>query len=263
MRRVCHFSCGASSAVAAKLTLARHQNVVVVNAFVAEEHPDNQRFLNDVEQWLGVEVVRLRDEQYGASAYEVFRRKRWIKSEKGAPCTSALKRRLLDAWSKPDDIAILGFTSDKKERARAKKYLSFHDHAEFPLIDAGLYKADCLAMIERAGIELPAMYRMGYANANCIGCVKGGMGYWNKIRIDFPERFEELAKIEDELGEGSYLFSDRKGGRISLRQLDPDAGRHDEPTIECGFSCLMAEDEFAEAELEDCMAVVRLEGGGE
>lgn len=31
------------------------------------------------------------------------------------------------------------------------------------------------------------MYDLGYANNNCIGCVKGGIGYWNKIRIDFPE----------------------------------------------------------------------------
>lgn len=31
-------------------------------------------------------------------------------------------------------------------------------------------------MVLRAGIELPLMYRMGYDNANCIGCVKGGEG---------------------------------------------------------------------------------------
>ena len=32
---------------------------------------------------------------------------------------------------------------------------------------------------------------MGYNNNNCIGCIKGGMGYWNKIRVDFPEVFEK------------------------------------------------------------------------
>jgi hypothetical protein len=51
-------------------------------------------------------------------------------------------------------------------------------------------------MVERAGIELPMMYRLGYSNANCIGCVKGGMGYWNKIRRDFPAEFEELAEAQ-------------------------------------------------------------------
>jgi hypothetical protein len=53
------FSCGAASAVAAKKTLELYgteNNVRVVNNPVKEEHPDNQRFLKDVEQWLGVEI---------------------------------------------------------------------------------------------------------------------------------------------------------------------------------------------------------------
>ncbi|RML73278.1 hypothetical protein APX70_04692, partial [Pseudomonas syringae pv. maculicola] len=60
-----------------------------------------------------------------------------------------------------------------------------------PLIDRGLGKEDCKAMIQRAGIELPVMYRMGYDNANCIGCVKSGEGYFRAIREDFPEQFEQ------------------------------------------------------------------------
>ena len=50
------FSCGAASAVAAKLTLERWGNscnVRIINNPVAEEDPDNRRFLADVEQWLG------------------------------------------------------------------------------------------------------------------------------------------------------------------------------------------------------------------
>jgi hypothetical protein len=55
-------------------------------------------------------------------------------------------------------------------------------------------------MLWKAGIEIPAMYKMGYNNNNCIGCVKGGMGYWNKIRKDFPEVFNRMAVIEREVG---------------------------------------------------------------
>jgi hypothetical protein len=43
------------------------------------------------------------------------------------------------------------------------------------------------------------MYQLGYSNNNCIGCVKGGMGYWNKIRQDFPEVFDKMASLEREL----------------------------------------------------------------
>lgn len=242
-RRVCHFSCGAASAVAAKITLKRHPDAVVVNAFLAEEHPDNQRFLNDVEKWLGVPVVRLRDERFGASAYEVFRRFRFTRSKTGAKCSSHLKRQVLDRWKLDGDIAVLGYTCEETERA--DRFLDRDATAEFPLIDGQISKADCLAMIQHAGLILPEMYRLGYNNANCIGCVKGGAGYWNKIRRDFPERFEEMCRVEELIGPGSYLFRDRKTGvRFPLRQLDPSSGRHDEPLVECGFSCMLMEEEL-------------------
>lgn len=48
-----------------------------------------------------------------------------------------------------------------------------------------------------AGINIPVMYQLGY---NCIGCLKGSMGYWNKIRIDFPDMFKERAEDERLIG---------------------------------------------------------------
>lgn len=242
-RRVVHFSCGAASAVAAKMTVAKGGAVAIVNAFVAEEHEDNRRFLIDIERWIGVPIVQLRDVKYGASAYEVFRRARYTKGMYGAPCRAAVKGDILDAWSLPTDIPIIGYTFEEQDRADS--FLEHTHDAEFPLIEAGLDKSACLAMIERAGILLPWMYRHGYANANCIGCVKGGAGYWNKIRRDFPERFEKMAQIEDGIGPTSYLMRNRKTGvRISLRQLDPTEGRHDVSVPECGFACLRAEEEI-------------------
>ena len=73
------------------------------------------------------------------------------------------------------------------------------------------------------------MYRMGYSNANCIGCVKGGEGYWNKVRRDFPEQFEELAAVQEAIGSGAYLFRHRDTNeRFSLRDLNPTAVRPNE-----------------------------------
>jgi hypothetical protein len=78
---------------------------------------------------------------------------------------------------------------------------------------------------------------------NCIGCVKGGEGYWNKIRRDFPEQFEAIAVIQETIGSGAYLFRDSKTGvRYSLRELPPDKGRsQDKPESSCSFFCEMAE----------------------
>lgn len=100
-------------------------------------------------------------------------------------------------------------------------------------------------MIQRAGIDLPLMYRMGYENANCIGCVKGGEGYFRAISEDFPEQFEALCLIQDDLGPGSYLFRDRETNvRYSLRDIPPGPVRRNEKIPSCSFFCELAEAEF-------------------
>lgn len=251
VRYVCQFSCGASSAVAARLTVAEYGDsnlVEVVNALVAEEHPDNRRFLADCESWIGRPIHVVQDVAHGASARALFRRRRYLKGRSGAPCSKTLKRNVLDAWqarTRVDgvrDVVVLGYDADEQERLDLWIDANPDRDVIAPLITAGLRKPDILALVQRAGIELPMMYRLGYHNANCIGCVKGGAGYWNKIRRDFPEAFEEMAAIEESIGPGARLLRHRggplKGKRFYLRELPPDAGNYpQEPAIECGAAC--------------------------
>lgn len=59
-RRLVWFSCGAASAVAAKLAVETYGDAVdvVYCDTLATEHPDNERFLRDVERWIGRSVTR-------------------------------------------------------------------------------------------------------------------------------------------------------------------------------------------------------------
>lgn len=247
MRYICQFSCGAASAVATKIVIGEYglaYEVRVINALVKEEHPDNRRFAADCEKWFGQPIETMRDLKYGASAREVFRRKRYTKGRQGAPCSRALKRDVLDTIERPDDVIVLGYTADEQGRFDAWLDANNDKRGMAPLIDRGLGKADVLAMVERAGLVLPMMYRMGYHNANCIGCVKGGAGYWNKIRRDFPEDFKEMADIEKSIGPGARLLRHRsgplKGQRFYLHELPPDVGQYryqDEPDISCSAAC--------------------------
>lgn len=248
-RIVCQFSCGAASAVATKLALAQYgatHDVQVINAFVKEEHPDNRRFLADCESWFGRSVTVLRDEKYNASTIEVFRRKQFIKSRYGAACTTALKRKLLDKWKQPGDVMVFGFTAEEVERLDDFRERNPDRPVIAPLIEAGLGKEDCKAMVQRAGIELPMMYRMGYENANCIGCVKGGEGYFRAIREDFPDQFYELADLQESIGSNAYLFRNRETGeRYSLRQIPQGPARRNEKLPSCSFFCEIAEQEYS------------------
>lgn len=247
-RIVCQFSCGAASAVAAKLTIAQHGPVPIINAFLKEEHSDNRRFAEDCARWFGQPVTTLRDVKYSASITEVFRRKRFMNGPMGAPCTRELKRKVLDAWKQPGDVMVFGYTAEEEDRLDDFRERNPDRPVLAPLIDAGLTKEDCKAMVQRAGIDLPLMYRLGYDNANCIGCVKGGEAYWRAIREDFPAEFEERAQVQDDIGEGAYLFRRRtgplKGQRFSLRELGDGPVRRNDKLPSCSFFCEQAEQEY-------------------
>lgn len=246
-RIVCQFSCGAASAVASKIVVAEgHPDVAILNAYIVEEGEDNRRFLADCEKWLGHPITVLRDEKYGASTYNVWRSKRFLKGLRGAPCTRELKRKVLDAFMRPDDILAFGFTAEEQDRFEDFVERNPALNCRAPLIEKGISKADCLAMVERAGIVLPEDYRDGFNNANCRGeCPKGGEGHWNRMRIVRPAGFARMMALQAELGPGSYFFRDRKTGeRFGLKDLDPSAGRHDEPAPSCSFFCELAEQEY-------------------
>ena len=93
------------------------------------------------------------------------------------------------------------------------------------------------------------MYKMGYSNANCIGCPKGGQNYWQAIRRDFPERFVQIMDIQQEIGPGAnflkFRSGPRKGERMALSELpDGNGNLGEEEDFSCSFFCEIAENEL-------------------
>jgi 3'-phosphoadenosine 5'-phosphosulfate sulfotransferase (PAPS reductase)/FAD synthetase len=245
-RVVCRFSCGAASAVATKLTLAKHPEAVIHYSDTRSEHPDNERFLTECEAWFGRKVERLTSERYH-DVWDVWtRRKMLVSGRTGfAPCTEELKRMTAEMAQRPGDIIVMGYTAEEAHRFERVVKRNPGEKIVAPLIGAGLTKADCLAIISRAGIELPAMYRLGFSNNNCIGCPRGGMGYWNHVRRHFPGTFDRMAKLERELGM-AIIPDGKSGARVFLDELDPDRGdMASEPDIECSIMCHLAEQDIA------------------
>lgn len=250
-RVVCRFSCGAASAVATKLALAKYgasREVVIHYSDTRSEHPDNERFLSECEAWFGQSVERLTSERY-YDVWDVWTRRRMLVSGRTgfAPCTEELKRMTAEMAQRPGDVIIMGYTVEEGKRLARVRSRNPSETIEAPLVDAHLTKADCLAMIERAGIALPAMYALGFKNNNCLGCPRGGMGYWNNIRRHFPEIFERMARLERAIG--MAIIPDGKSGkRVFLDELHPDRGdMATEPDIECSIMCALAEDEIENA----------------
>lgn len=238
--KVCWLSAGVSSFVAGYLA---HDVDIYIYIDIDDQHPDSMRFIKDCEKVLNKPIKILKSE-YGC-VENVIRKAKYINGPYGAPCTKELKKKIRLKWENEQHeemTYVWGFDWDEKNRAdRIKETYPEYNH-EFPLIDRMLSKEDAHGICERLGIKRPAMYDLGYSNNNCIGCVKGGMGYWNKIRKDFPEVFERRAKLEREIGATCI-----KG--IYLDELDSDRGETNEIMADCSLLCeLVVEGEIVHDE---------------
>lgn len=236
------FSCGAASAVAAQETLRQYggrYEIRVVNSPIAEEDDDNRRFLQDVQKWLGVEVEIASSSKYlDNSAASVWEHRQFMASPYGAPCTQELKKKVRQEWesSNKPDWHVLGFTADEKKRYQ-KFVLTERENVLPVLIDAHLSKVECYTRLAEAGIKLPRAYRMGYPNANCIGCVKAtSPTYWNHVRRMNPEVFQARAEQSRRIGARLVRY---KGERIFLDELPEDAEGQPMKSMdaECGIFC--------------------------
>lgn len=253
-RTLCWFSCGAASAVATKLTLADTENVTIAYCETGSEHPDNERFLTDCEQWFKQPVVRLRSPEF-SDTWAVWEKRRYLSGFDGAPCTSELKVAPRLDFQLPSDIHVFGYTCDKLDKKRADRMLEVYPlmKQRYPLIDKGLTKAAVLAMIESAGIALPPMYALGFHNNNCIPCVKAtSPAYWALVRKEFPEHFERMVKLSRELGVRLVILGREKGTNGKAKNIRGfiDEIPLDQPTTNpiataCDFLCHSAEQDLA------------------
>jgi 3'-phosphoadenosine 5'-phosphosulfate sulfotransferase (PAPS reductase)/FAD synthetase len=257
------FSCGAASAVAAKLALewfSSTHDVRIVYYPVKNEHPDNQRFLADCERWLGVKVEIAFNSKYpSCDIMDTFERKNgkgYVGGVRGAPCTVELKKRARQQWEeehKPD-FHVLGFDVDETDRYR-RFSMTERPNTIPVLILAGLSKQDCIAKIDAAGIKRPVMYDLGFPNNNCIGCVKAsGTTYWNRIRECFPEIYDDRAKYTRRIGAKLIRIN---GVRRFLDELRPEhKGRAMRSMkLDCGIFC---EERAAKTNVDDAAYISEL-----
>jgi hypothetical protein len=256
-RIVSWWSHGAVSTVATKLAqkVAKEKypdkEFLIVNCEVVEEHEDNKRFRDDCESWFDQEIIVLGNDKYKRSIYDVFAQTGYLVGPDGARCTAELKKKVRYNFQHFDDVLVFGYTVDEDDRAQRIMAENFDTEMLTVVADANLTHADCLSIIQRAGIRLPQMYCLGFRNNNCIGCVKGGMGYWNRIRIHFPEVFIRMDGTEQSMGRTvlrkKIKMNDgsTKSIPLPLCELDPNAGLNEKlPDISCGIFCQSAEESF-------------------
>jgi 3'-phosphoadenosine 5'-phosphosulfate sulfotransferase (PAPS reductase)/FAD synthetase len=226
------FSAGVSSAVATKIAIDKFPDLKILYTHIDDQHEDTMRFLKDCEKWFGREIEISQSPL--KTVNNACLQASFIKSPQGASCTRLLKVKIRREWesnNKGSHTYVWGMDVAERDRSYGiKQAMPKHDHY-FPLIENCITKDMAHGILEKAGIQRPMMYDLGYPNNNCIGCLKGGMGYWNKIRVDFPEVFKQRCELEKTIG--GRIFKD-----FDLADLNEERGI--EPQIivpDCGLFC--------------------------
>ena len=226
---ICWWSGGVTSAVACRVAIDLYglDNCRVIMIDTGNEHEDTYRFKKDCEVWYSkdIEVISSIGTKF-ENIQEVWEKYKSLNVATGAICSTHLKRKVREQWQENNefDYQVFGFEFEKKEFNRAIGLNLNHPKVKgiYPLLMMGYDKHKCFSIVEGAGIEVPIMYKMGFKNNNCFGtgCVQGGVGYWKKMKIDFPEKFEAMAEMEHKLtamkGEPVTMLKDQGAAAKNL-----------------------------------------------
>ena len=254
---VAWWSGGADSAITCWLCIQwfGKENVIVVFIDTANEDDDTYRFKADCEKWWGVEILTISSKDW-ADIEDVWEHYLSLNVATGAICSTELKRKVRQLWQAKNSYSYQAFGFDVKEIDRAQNMAKNYPSSNpiFPLIYSLLGKGASIKILKKHGIEPPLPYRLRYQNNNCFktGCVKGGIGYWQKMRVDFPDKFDAMAarehKYTDMKGEPVTICKDQsKGGGLvflkphpaypHMKDISMMKGKHPENLMECNGFC--------------------------
>jgi hypothetical protein len=185
----------------------------------------------------------------------------WLKYQSlnvatGAICSSELKRAVREKFQKDHSLSFqaFGFEIDEKNRIMGMAMNYPGIQPIFPLALLGLTKKNCMDIVIDAGIMPPRTYQLGFNNNNCFetGCVQGGIGYWQKMMREYPDKFDRMSNMEFKLtdlkGEPVTMLKDQSkgGGKVFLKHNPkyPDIkditmmkGWEPKPLMECNGFC--------------------------
>jgi hypothetical protein len=197
------FSGGAGSWMTAKRVAERHgtDDLFLVFADVGGDHStphagedeDTYRFIQEAAANVGGSLVWLNE---GRNIWQVFHDERFLGNSRLASCSKLLKQKPARAWLNancdPTETVVyvgIDWTETHRLPAIVNAYQPFR--AEAPMTEAPhMDKAAMLAALTAEGLEIPRLYRAGFAHNNCGGfCVRAGQAQFELLLREHPERY--------------------------------------------------------------------------
>lgn len=148
-----------------------------------------------------------------------------VRMQNGAPgrrkCTRDYKIRVVRKWQRKhgssfENPAITGLGISVDEIQRARTDSGYNDQIlEYPLIDLGMSREDCYAVIEEAGLPRPP-------RSACWFCPFHTAGWWKELKEGRPELFEKACELE------SFI----NGQRDNMKKTHVYLSRYGKPLAE-------------------------------
>jgi hypothetical protein len=233
-------------------------NVRIIFIDTKSEDGDTYRFKADCEKWYGKEIEVITNENY-ENVEDVWIKHQSLNVATGAKCSEVMKISVRKKFETSNDYSMQAFGFDIDEIKRARAMSDNHPTANpfFPLLALGLTKKECLKMLPHDlffSIKPPKTYELGFHNNNCFkrGCIQGGIGYWQKMKREFPDKAHAMALIEHKLtdlkGQPVTMLKDQgKDGGLVFLEPHPDypnmkdismmKGKEPKPLMECNGFC--------------------------
>lgn len=228
MKHIISISGGIGSYFTLKRVLEKQnkEDVIAVFCDTLAEDGDLYRFLDEIEERTGVEIVRLCE---GKTPFECAWEENFLYNARVANCSKKLKSRPFRKWLnenyKPDQcILYLGidWTETHRTGAIIKNYAPYE--VRFPMCEEPyIDKPIMLEELKKEGIEIPYLYKAGFSHNNCGGCcVKAGIGHWKRLletdRRKFLEFENKERMIRKKIGKDVSILK-RQGKPFTLREL--------------------------------------------
>ena len=199
LRNIIALSGGVASAWVADYVLNNiDPNAILYFNDTKWEHEDLYRFLDDLSRYWGREIYYDND---GRNPEEVFYDQNMLANNRVPLCSKILKAEMLQKFIVPGDVVYFGIDTQEIHRCEriAAVYRPLGVECKFPMVENGVFKPRVFQWLKEIQIEMPTMYKLGFAHNNCSGgCVRSGKKQWVHLLRTLPDVYAERERVEEE-----------------------------------------------------------------
>ena len=173
-----------------------------INNYLTKNSEPSIQFLVALKDAFGICVDDFLFSDYVSENYVSY--EKFLGNYRVAPCSHILKQKtardyIFSHYEPKDTVLYLGLDWSETHRFASPRRNWQPFRVEYPMGDAPyMSKSDMLEVLKADGLEVPRMYKMGFAHNNCGGfCCRAGQGHFAKLYEHFPNRFAHAEAVEE------------------------------------------------------------------